>query len=104
MDYVFLIRHREVAADGSGERFASVSGACERADHGDGLDSLKDHDDDGRCGHRTEYQREEWFADEVRVVLVQKLFGELHHFHAGNGEALLLEAGENFADKSALDC
>lgn len=37
------------------------------------------------------------------VVLAQKLFGELHHFHAGYCEALLLEAGEDFADKGTLD-
>ena len=101
VDDVLLEGEGEVAAYGAGRSLAAVGGAGEGAHDLNGVVAGVAAHDDGRLEHGNLDLREEWLVGQVRVVFVEELVGELHHLHAAEVKAFLLEAARDFAHEPA---
>merc|ERR1719370_1087890 len=67
------------------------------------VQAFPDHGTDRATCHVGDEAAEESLARKVGVVLLQVLHGRLHHLHGHQLEALLLEAGDDLANKTTLD-
>ena len=103
VDHVVTHVATEVTADGAGGRLQGLSGAHHLAGNGNDVVSLPDHGDDGRGVHEAGEAGVEGLALVLSVVLLQKLHRRNHHLQTDELKALLLEAGDDLTDMSALD-
>jgi len=102
VDYVFLKRHGEVAADGAWQCLSAVGGACHLAYYLYGIDTFVAAYYDGRYHHGILELLEEGLALVLCVVLAHLFVGELAHLHACQTETFLFKAFCHFAHETAL--
>ena len=93
----------EVTANGAGLALHGLGGTHHLAGNGHDVVALPDHGDDGRGVHEAGEAGVEGLALVLSVVLLQKLHRRNHHLQTDELEALLLEAGDDLTDMSALD-
>ena len=103
VDHVVTHVATEVTADGAGGRLHGLGGAHHLAGDGHDVVALPDHGDDGGGAHEAGEAGVELLPLVLGVVLLQQLHGGHHHLQTDELEALLLEAGDDLTDMSALD-
>ena len=102
MHDVLLVAHAIVAADGSGYSLTAVGVTGDEANHLDDIHSLKAHGHHRGLLHRVPQCGEEWFIDQMGVVLSQKLVRQLQHLHAYDAESFLLKSAYHLAYQRSL--
>ena len=103
VDHVVTHVATEVTADGAGGRLQGLNGTHHLAGNGNDVVALPDHGDDGGGAHEAGEAGVELLPLVLGVVLLQQLHGGHHHLQTDELEALLLEAGDDLTDMSALD-
>ena len=93
----------EVTADSAGIGVERLSGTEHLTAGEDGVGSLPNHAADGSGDHVFNEAFEEALAGEIRVMLLHVLLAGRADLHGDELESLLLEAGDDLADESALD-
>ena len=93
----------EVSADSAGLRVEGAGGAEHLSAGSDGVVAFPNHAANGAGVHVFNEAREELLASEVSVVLLEVLLAGLAELHASELEALLLEALDDLANKTALN-
>lgn len=86
-----------------GGGLTAIGGTCHCADHLDSVNATEAHHYHGTRGHRSYHRKVEGTVYEVSIMLAQNLGRELHHLHAGDGQPLGLEAGEDTSYKATLN-
>lgn len=93
----------EISADGTGGRLQRLGGAHHLTSDGNDVVSLPHHGDDGRGAHETSEAGVETLALVLSVVLLKEGHGGNQHLQTHQLESLLLEAGNDLTNVSALD-
>ena len=104
VDDVLLTTHREVATYSAGSSLASVGSANYVAHNSNSAVALNAHGNDRSRLHRGCVLRGEGTVEEVSIVLVEDSVVELHHFQANDAQTFALDAVDDFADETALNC
>ena len=103
MDHVVAHVATEVTTNGAGSRLQGLRGTHHLAGNGNDVVTLPDHGNHSRGVHETGEAGVEGLALVLSIVLLQKLHRRNHHLQTDELEALLLEAGDDLTDMSALD-
>ena len=100
-----VVAHIAAKVTTNGSRFAlhRLGGSHHLTGNGNNVVALPDHGNDGRRAHEAGEAGIELLTLVLGIVLLQQLHRRNHHLQTNELEALLLEAGNDLADMSALD-